>query len=529
VSRVRTCPTCGEKIQAGGECLYCAPPAAPEPSPAAPEPALVAAPPPPPPAAAPPAGPSAADRALGLTLFEAEEALARGQSDKAVVLASRAVRERPDSITARALYERAHRDFLRGRRREKLESRIEEARGLLEGGDLHAAERIVTSALKLLPDHAVALKLLTQLRERRHAPGSVEAEAERELAQHEAAQARRSLEAARSALAARSPGRALLGVRRALRRAPGDPELLAFLRELQQSEAGREQETARRRALAAQTRAGLELLALGRLEESRTMLRAVLREDPDHARAQAAIQDLRRAWLQRAGEPLPGPAAGPVKEPLSRRPPLSAPPAAVVSAPVSRTPRPPLARPPAPRGIPSEIVRRQARRRATPLVVILGVAGLVAAVVYFATRAPRSSTAPAALRSGPATPAPAASATPEPPGPLSRLDPGLRRVVEETLARYARALESQDGDLFAQARPDLSAQERSAQIAELAGALNVGIDLRVLDVVVEGDRATVPILRTDVVVGGRASPRPPFEEVLVFERRADGWALRPRA
>jgi hypothetical protein len=46
---------------------------------------------------------------------------------------------------------------------------------------------------------------------------------------------------------------------------------------------------------------------------------------------------------------------------------------------------------------------------------------------------------------------------------------------------------------------------------------------------VDGPRARVPLLRTDVVVGGRGSPRPPFEEVLVFEQRGEGWALRSRA
>jgi hypothetical protein len=143
----RRCPTCGETIPPStGECLYCT----------AVEEAVPAAPAAPPPASAPATD---GDRAFGLLLFEAEECLARGQGDKATVLASRAVRERPDNLTARALYERSRRELLQGRRREKLEARVREAQGLLESGQLEAANRIVTSALKLVPDHAVALAL----------------------------------------------------------------------------------------------------------------------------------------------------------------------------------------------------------------------------------------------------------------------------------------------------------------------------------------------------------------------------------
>src|SRR6185503_3488786 len=90
-----------------------------------------------------PDGGAPAQRAFGLLLFEAEEELARGQGDKALVLASRAVKERPDSLTALALYERARRDVLRGRRREKLEARIAEGQTLLEAGRFDEAERIV--------------------------------------------------------------------------------------------------------------------------------------------------------------------------------------------------------------------------------------------------------------------------------------------------------------------------------------------------------------------------------------------------
>jgi hypothetical protein len=148
---IEKCPTCGERIPPSvGECLFCPPTAAETPSspsaaPPAPASPQAAAPPPPIPAApaaapppasvAPPAAPRPpspipaaaaapalhaphAARGFGLLLFEAEESLARGQVEKAVVLASRAAREQPGNLTARALYERTRRELLRGRRRE---------------------------------------------------------------------------------------------------------------------------------------------------------------------------------------------------------------------------------------------------------------------------------------------------------------------------------------------------------------------------------------------------------------------------
>jgi len=116
----------------------------------------------------------------------------------------------------------------------------------------------------------------------------------------------------------------------------------------------------------------------------------------------------------------------------------------------------------------------------------------------------------------------------EPPGPLTGIDPGLRRAIEAVLADYARALEATDATLLAAARPDLSAGERERRIAPFAGALGVTADLRVLDVAVQGDAAEVPILLAVQVLGGAQAARPPLEETLRFERRGGTWVLRAR-
>jgi tetratricopeptide (TPR) repeat protein len=523
----RRCPTCGETIPPStGECLYCT--AVAEAAPAAP---------------APPASAPAPDgeRAFGLLLFEAEECLARGQGDKATVLASRAVRERPDNLTARALYERSRRELLQGRRREKLEARVREAQGLLASGQLDAANRIVTSALKLIPDHAVALALFGAIKERRQAAGSAAAEAERELERLDRLQARQALAAARQALEAGWERRALGALRRGLRLVPDDPELLALLKQVQTAAAALDRETAERRALPPQVRVGLDLLAQGRLEQSLAVLRSALKDDPDNARAQAAVQDVRRAWLARPPVAPPAPApAPPVTAPVTARPPASLtprPPPRPAPAPAPpRAERPPARTGPrtvyssGARRIPGEILLPRTRRRATPMrFILVGGVGVFVSMgaLYFVGRPdaapPRAVDPPTTM-----APPPSPSAAPEEIGPLARADPELREAIQDALVRYGRALETQDAALLAATRPDLGADERDRMLARFAGALNVGIDLRVLDVSLAPAEAIVTVLRTEVVVGGRGSEMPPEEETLRFEKLPEGWVLGAR-
>jgi hypothetical protein len=603
------CPTCGEKILPSiGECLYCPPPgAAPDPAPAArprpaapvspvpsPEPAPpppapvavpepVAPPPAPPPAAPvaeqaapppaaqapadapPPAAPSAArppgDSAFGLLLFEAEECLARGNAEKAVVHASRAVRERPESLTARSLWERARRELLRGRRRERLEARLRQAQDLYEGSDFAASSKIVTTALKLIPDHPLALDLFGRLKERRLRAATAEAEAERELDRLAQAEAERALEAARTALIARWDSRALLSIRRGLRQAPDHPELLALHRDVQSTLEAQHARNVGRRVRQAQVRSGLDLLARGRFEESLKVLRGLLREDPDYAPAQAAVQEVRRAWLARGpaasppahatatSTPAPAPAvaAAPAARPRATPPAGTTAPAAAVpprDVPLTGSwhsqapPRPASSRPatgPRPAvasaAIPPEILLPRARKAGPWPWIAFGAGSLVAGLLLVRGQGgggpgtpPPTTVAPA--RQPPATAA--AAPTPEPvdtTGPLAAIPPELRDAIVATVTAYGRALEALDAEALARARPDLAAPAREALLAPLKDAVNVATDLRVLDVLVEGDRATVPVLHTDVVVGGRGT-RPPVEEVLQFERRDGIWTLR---
>jgi hypothetical protein len=183
------------------------------------------------------------------------------------------------------------------------------------------------------------------------------------------------------------------------------------------------------------------------------------------------------------------------------------------------------------RGIPGEILLPRTRRRATPMrFILVGGAGVfvLMAALYFLARpdvVPPRPVEPAPTQAlPPATPSPA----PEEAGPLAQADPELRAAIRDLLARYGRALEGRDAALLASIRPDIPAEERDRMLARFAGALNVGIDLRVLDAALSPADAVVTVLRTEVVVGGRGGEAPPEEETLRFEKRPEGWILDAR-
>jgi hypothetical protein len=558
----QTCATCGQPISPSiGECFYCPapeaaqvvpdilrpPPLAPVPSaaPAVPLTLPVVVPPPPPAAPVPPAASAPDSDALH---HQAEQALRAGEVERALVLASKVVKLRPHSIAARSLYERARRELVRGLRRERLDARVHEAERMMGVGDYRGAERIVTSALKLLPDHPVALELFGKVKARRLAGSDAAAEAERELHRLTVLQARQAFVAAHNAIANGWERRALLAVRRGLRLVPDDADLLALLRELQGAEGDQDPLRAHRRALLSQVRDAIALLRERKLEESLAMLRAVLREDPDNVRAQEAVRQVRRAWLRRTVPPVPRPAPAAAATTAVPIPRVEAPPTPLPAAARSAAAAPALAVPPEPPRVSSledtvpatmRAVRPPIRiaapvpyppaRRVRPTPLILAAGGLAAVVMgalVMSRDTPPSSQPVFPPRIAPVTtPVPGETALAEPPGPLTGLDSGLRRTIEDTLSAYGRALETQDEESLARVRPDMSARERTALLAPFKGALNVATDLRVVDVAAGRDEALVTVLRTDVIVDGREGARAPVEETLRFVRRGGSWTL----
>ena len=458
----------------------------------------------------PPAASEAeAERVFGLLLFEAEETLARGQVEKALVLASRAVRERPGSLTARSLFDRTRREMTRGRRREKLEARIVEARSSIETGDYAAAEKIIATVLKLLPDHEDALQLFALLKHRRLRSGTVEAEAERELDAMMAVRARQAATRARAALAAGWSFRALMTVRRALVLSPDDKDLLDLYHEsLREVEKGAG-ERAMRRAAHARVLAARGRLSRGEAAAAATILREVLKEDKGNPEARRALAEMERVVA--SAKPREPESPGVITGRFTHRK-LDAP------APMAQAPRAPAAAP-TPRGT----------RPPAWALAAGGVAVILGTAIVFAGRWGGSPAVPppaAAAPRGIVAAGAAASDDPVVPEVLASEPPALAAAVLDAISRYARAIETMDARLLAEARPDLTEQERTQILARYEGSANVATDLRVQAVARRGNRATISIVRADAIAG-RSEPPPPVTESWRFDRDPGGaWVLR---
>jgi hypothetical protein len=460
------------------------------------------------------------ERAFGLLLFEAEESLARGHAEKALVLASRAVRERPESLIARSLFDRTRREMTRGKRRERLEARVTEARGLVERGEFPSAEKIVATVLKLIPDHPAALDLFALLKERRLAGGTAEAEAERELGAMMQARARRAAEQARAAIAAGWSFRALMTVRRALALVPDDAELLGLyaqsLREVDRLAGQRAiRRAAHARILAAQGR-----MSAGEAAEAARILKGVLKEDPGNPEAREALKTMEDVAAIAPARVADQPSA--IAGRFTHRKPAA--PGPVVTP--ARPAAPASARRPAVRATPG-----------TAALWAIGAATVAIGAVAASLVGGRGDSAPAGTPRAAALPAPAAVAPPVTAAPASPeietlriavpvADPVLGQAIADALASYGRSLEAMDARLLAEARPDLGPHDRQKVLARYAGAENVATDLRVQSVVRRGDRATVSVIRTDVIAG-RPEPTPPVTETLRFRRERGAWVLRP--
>ncbi|MCU0241676.1 MAG: hypothetical protein MUF51_04560 [Vicinamibacteria bacterium] len=436
---------------------------------------------------------------------------------------------------------------MRGRRGERLEARIREAQQIADQGDDLAAEdqgddlaaeRIVTSALKLIPNHAKALALFSELRNRRLAPQTAEAEAERELTGLARQRAATGLAQARTAFANGQARRAMMLTRRALRLAPDHAELLALYTEI-------ERQLARTLSVGMlDVRRALTLVNEGRLDEGLELLRALLRDNPDHADAQAAVQEVRRLYARQTSLSLPAAPAPPAPviaapRPQSEdhtsptrdaRPALRAParpaatpvlrerPTTVPATPPTpvRAPRAPLATA-APESPPARVVRIPP----SLLIAFIGLVVLAIGASFWWRSRPASLPAPSLPPAAAPTTAPAGA-----PGvnALASLDPDLRHTIETTLAQYARTLETVNASLLAEVRPDLDSAAREQLLATFEGSINVAVDIRVIEVTSEANATEIMIQRTAVLVGQQNNPLPVIER-LRFVRQAEGWAL----
>jgi hypothetical protein len=306
------------------------------------------------------------------------------------------------------------------------------------------------------------------------------------------ARARRAGEQARAAIAAGWSFRALMTVRRALALVPDDAELLGLYAESLRQVDRLAGQRAIRRAAHARVLAAQGRMSAGEAAEAARILRAVLKEDPGNPEAREALKTMEDV--------------------------AATAPARVTEAPGTITGRFTHRKPPAPARPP---VRPVVRTTPSPAALWAMGAAAVAIAVISAHLLTGGEDSPPDRTAAPATLDPKTR-----PIAIPAVDPVLGQAIADALAGYGRSLETRDARLLAETRPDLGPHERRKALARYEGAENVATDFRVLDVARRADRATVSILRIDVIAG-RPEPVPPASETLFFRRERGAWVLRP--
>jgi hypothetical protein len=136
------------------------------------------------------------------------------------------------------------------------------------------------------------------------------------------------------------------------------------------------------------------------------------------------------------------------------------------------------------------------------------------------TPVPSPTVAAAPIAPPTAAPLPSPSAPlPAPPGVAADgADAAIRRVITE----YGRAIGSQDLALFRSLKPDLSSDEekRLREAFKVIKSQQVGITVE--SVSIDGDRATVRVMRQDVVNGRAMKPAP---QTFRLARTGTSWSI----
>ena len=99
-------------------------------------------------------------------------------------------------------------------------------------------------------------------------------------------------------------------------------------------------------------------------------------------------------------------------------------------------------------------------------------------------------------------------------------------AIRQTLATYERAIESENLDLFRQAKPDLTRDEAKRLTDSFATIDSHDVELDVHTVTIEGDTATVSLTRRDVIViRGRSQNGKGRQQSFVFQKSNGSWVI----
>jgi hypothetical protein len=100
---------------------------------------------------------------------------------------------------------------------------------------------------------------------------------------------------------------------------------------------------------------------------------------------------------------------------------------------------------------------------------------------------------------------------------------GADAAVRRVIAEYGRAIGTQDLALFRSLKPDLTADEekRLREAFKMIKSQVVGITVE--SVAIDGDRATVRVMRQDVVNG---RPMKPTAQTFRLAQSRGGWQIQ---
>ena len=122
----------------------------------------------------------------------------------------------------------------------------------------------------------------------------------------------------------------------------------------------------------------------------------------------------------------------------------------------------------------------------------------------------------------PVTPPPTPVVTAPPPVSLAPTPvpvPTDEATVRSVVASYKRAVETHDDGLYGTLKPDASANEKRSIKQNPA----LSVEMRVADVRIEGNTATVMVSRKDSTRDGQVLQ---LQQTLILQKRGDGWIIR---
>ena len=99
-------------------------------------------------------------------------------------------------------------------------------------------------------------------------------------------------------------------------------------------------------------------------------------------------------------------------------------------------------------------------------------------------------------------------------------------AVLQTLATYERAIESENLDLFRQAKPNLTSEEAKRLTSSFEAIDSHDVELAVQTVTIQGDSATVAVTRRDVIViRGRSQNGNSRQQTFVLQKTNGSWVI----